>query len=108
MKVFETFESSGQNLSNSLSILKQQVYSSPNLVSLVSFMKDTSSVHFSSSNIYFAQKEPIQVTIFETFTCSGQYLSNSLYMSICKRQVNSSPNFVPLFSFMKDNSSVLF
>ena len=29
-------------------------------------------------------------------------------MSILKRQVDSSPNFVSLFSVMKDNSSVLF
>ena len=29
-------------------------------------------------------------------------------MSILKRQVNSSPNFTSLFSFTKDNSSVLF
>ena len=29
-------------------------------------------------------------------------------MSILKRQVDSSPNFASLFSFMKDNSSVLF
>ena len=33
---------------------------------------------FSSSNIYFAQKKPIKVNIFETFECSGQNLSNSL------------------------------
>ena len=33
---------------------------------------------FSSNNIYFVQKEPIKVKIFETFECSGQNLSNSL------------------------------
>ena len=33
---------------------------------------------FSSNNIYFAQKEPIKVKIFETSECSGQNLSNSL------------------------------
>ena len=32
---------------------------------------------FSSNNIYFAQKEPIKVKIFETFECSDQNLSNS-------------------------------
>ena len=32
---------------------------------------------FSSNNIYFAQKEPIKMKIFETFECSGQILSNS-------------------------------
>ena len=33
---------------------------------------------FSSHNIYFAQKEPITVKIFETLECSGQNLWNSL------------------------------
>ena len=41
-------------------------------------MKDYSSVLFSSNNIYFAQKEPIKVEIFETFECLGQILLNSL------------------------------
>ena len=31
----------------------------------------------SSNNIYFAQKEPIKMKIFETFKCSGQNSSNS-------------------------------
>ena len=30
-----------------------------------------------SNNIYFAQKEPIKMKIFETFKCSGQNSSNS-------------------------------
>ena len=59
-------------------ILKWQVNFSPNFVSFFSFMKDNSSVLFSSNNIYFAQKEPIKVKIFETFECSHQNLSNSL------------------------------
>ena len=33
---------------------------------------------FSSNNIYFAQKEPIKMKIFDTFECSGQILPNSL------------------------------
>ena len=33
---------------------------------------------FSSNIIYFAQKEPIKMKIFETLECSGQILSNSL------------------------------
>ena len=32
---------------------------------------------FSSNNIYFAQKEPIKMKIFETFNCLGQNSSNS-------------------------------
>ena len=59
------------------SILKQHVDSSPNFVSLCNFMKDNSSVLFSSSNIYFAQKEHIKMKTFETFKCLGQYLANS-------------------------------
>ena len=35
----------------------------------------------SSNNIYFVQKEPIKVKIFETSECSGQNLSNSLCQS---------------------------
>ena len=45
--------------------------------SLVSW-KITPLYLFSSSNIYFSQKEPIKVKMFETFKCSGQNLSNSL------------------------------
>ena len=59
-------------------ILKRQVDSSPNFVSLFSFMKDNFSVLFSSNNIYFAQKEPIKMEILETFECSGPILLNSL------------------------------
>ena len=79
VKIFETFECSGQNLSNSLcqfwndkSIPLQILY--PSSVS----WKITPLDFFSSSNIYFAQKETIKVKIFETFECSGQNLSNSL------------------------------
>ena len=40
--------------------------------------KATSLYFFSSNNIYFAQKDPIKVKIFETFERSGQNLLNSL------------------------------
>ena len=79
VKMFETFEWSGQNLWNSLyqfsnnkSIPLQILY--PSSVSC----KITPLYLFSSNNIYFAQKEPIKVNIFETFECWGQNLSNSL------------------------------
>ena len=79
VKIFETSECSGQNLSNSLyqfwndkSIPLQILY--PSLVSWAM----TPLYLFSSNNIYFAQKEPIKVNIFETFECWGQNLSNSL------------------------------
>ena len=76
---FDTLECSSENLPNSsyhFSNHKSVFFS--NFASLFSVMKDNSSVlFFSSNNIYFAQKEPIKVNIFETFKCSGQNLSNS-------------------------------
>ena len=78
VELFETFECSHQNLSNSLcqswnnkSIPLQILYPSSVL------WKITPLYFFSSNNIYFAQKEPIKMKIFETFKCSGQNLSNS-------------------------------
>ena len=79
VKIFETFECSGQNLSNSLcqfwngkSILLQILHPP-------SLSWNITPLHFfSSNNIYFAEKEPIKVKVFETFECSGQNLSNSL------------------------------
>ena len=126
-------------------------------------MKDNSSVLlFSSNNIYFVQKEPIKMKVFETFEFSGQNLSNSpcqfsndksiplqilyhssvswnitplyLYnllkrstsklkflrlvsarvkinqfpMSILKRKVNSSSSFASFFIVMTHNSFVNF
>ena len=40
--------------------------------------KITPPYFFNSNNIYFTQKEPIKMKIFETFECSGQNLSNFL------------------------------
>ena len=78
MKIFETFEGSGQNLSNFLcqfwndkAIPLQILY--PSSVS----WKTTPLYFFSSNNVYFAQKEPIKMKIFQTFKCLGQNLSNS-------------------------------
>ena len=78
MDIFETFKWSARNLSNFLcqflndkSIPLQILY--PPSVS----WKITPLYFFSSSNIYFAHEEPIEVKIFETFGCSGQNLSNS-------------------------------
>ena len=78
MKRFETFECSGQNLSNSLcqfwndkSIPLQILH--PSSVS----WKISPRYFFSSNNIYFAQNEHIKKKIFETFECSSQNSSNS-------------------------------
>ena len=82
VNIFETSKCSGQNFSNSLcqswnnkSIPLRILY--PSLVS----WKITLLHFFSSNNIYFAQKEPIKVKIFETFKCSVQNLSNSFCQS---------------------------
>ena len=78
VNIFETFECSGQNLSNSLcqfwndkSIPLQILYpySIPWNITPLYF--------FSSNNIYFAQKEHIKMNIFETFKNSGQNSWNS-------------------------------
>ena len=77
VKIFETFECSGQNLSNSLcqflnkSIPLQILY--PSSV----WWKITSLYFCSSNNIYFSQNEHIKLKIFETSKCSGQNSSNS-------------------------------
>ena len=75
---FDTFDCSGENLQNS--------YHFPSIKSLFLQILHHSSMSwkitplyfFSSNNIYFAQKEPIKIKIFETFECSGHILSNSL------------------------------
>ena len=79
MKIFETFECSGHNLSNFLcqfwndeSIPLQVLY--PSSIS----WKIIPLYFFSPNNTYFAHKEPIKVKIFETFECSGHNLSNFL------------------------------
>ena len=94
-----------------MSILKRQVDSSPSFASLFSFMKDYSSVLFSSNNIYFAQKEPIKVEIFETFECSGQILLNSLCQFSNDRSIplqilylsSVSWKIIPLYFFSSKN-----
>ena len=108
MKIFETFECSGQILLNSLcqfwndkSIPFQILY--PSSVS----WKITPLYFFSSDNIYFAQKELIKMKIFETFECSGQILSNSLCQFWNEESIPLQILY-PSSSFMKDYSSVLF
>ena len=106
MKIFETCECSGQILSNSLcqlwndeSIPLQILY--PPSVS----WKITSLYFFSPNNIYFGQKEPIRVHIFET-SVRSKFIK--FVMSILKWQVNSSSNFESFFIAMTRNSSVDF
>ena len=77
-KIFETFRFSGQNLShssgqfwNDKSLPLQILYHSS------ASWKITLLYFLAQKIIYFAQKEPIKVKIFETFNCWGQNLSNS-------------------------------
>ena len=79
VKTVETFERLGQNLSNSLcQFLNDKSIPLQILCPSSVSWKITPLYFFSSNNIYFAQKEPIKVKIFETFECPGQNLSNSL------------------------------
>ena len=79
MKIFETFKCLGQILSNSWCQFLNEESIPPQILypSSVSW-KIITLYFFSSNNIYFAQKEPIKMKIFETFKCSCQILSNSL------------------------------
>ena len=83
-----------------MSVLKQQVNSSPSFASLFSVMKKSPLYFFSSNNTYFTQKEHIKVKYFETFECSQPNLSNSLCQFWNK--------FTSFFIFMTHNYSVNF
>ena len=61
---------------------------------------------FSSTIIYFAQKEPINVQILRLSSVESKF--PKFLMSFFKAQVSSSSNFASFFSAMTDNSSVLF
>ena len=75
---FETFQCFGENLPNSpCHFWKHKSVFFSNFASIVSVMKDNSSVFSSSEIIYFGQKQPIKVQIFGTFDCLGQNSSNS-------------------------------
>ena len=112
VKIFETSECWDQNFSNYLcqfwndkSIPLQILY--PSSVS----SKITPLYFSSSSNIYFAQKEPIKVKFFETFECSGQKLSNSLCQfwnnQLIALQILYPSSFswkiIPLYFFSSNN-----
>ena len=78
VKIFGTFECSGQNLSNSLS----QFWNNKSIPLQILYpssvpWKITPLYFISSSNIYYAQRQHIKMEHFETFECLGQTLSNS-------------------------------
>ena len=70
MKIFETFEGSGQNLSNS----SCQFWNNKSIPLQILYLSSVSwniipLYFFSQKNIYFAHKEPIEMEIFETLEC---------------------------------------
>ena len=106
---FDTSECSGQNLPNSSchfssnkSVFLQILHHSSILWnwrviqnSWIQF--HTSLYFFSSNNIYFSKKEPIEVTLrnlWDFWVLLSKFVK--FLVSILKRQVDSSPNFVSL------------
>ena len=75
---FDTFEYSGENFQNSSChfLSNKSVFLQILHHSSLSW-KITPMYFLSSNNIYFSQKEHIEMNIFETFKCSGQNSSNS-------------------------------
>ena len=76
---FDIFECSRENLPNSSSFSKRN---KPVFLQILHHSsmswKITLFYSFSSNNIYFGQKEPIKVKMFDNLECSGQNLSNCL------------------------------
>ena len=102
---FETFERSGENLPNSFchfpnhkSVFLQILHHSSVSWKIISLY------FLSSNNIYFAQKEPINVKIFETGVFGSKFVQ--FLMSILKWQVDSSSNFSLFFSVITHNCSL--
>ena len=82
VKIYETFESPDQNLSNSLcQFLNGKSIPLQILYTYSISWKITPLYFFSSNNIYFVQKEHIKMKIFETFKCTGQNSSNSWHVN---------------------------
>ena len=77
MKIFETFECSGQNLSNSLCQFWNGKLIPLQILHPYSISWKITPIYFFRSNIYFAQKEHIKMKTLATFKCSDQNLSNS-------------------------------
>ena len=75
---FETCECSGKNLPSSSNYFPNHKSSFLQIFHHLSLLRKITPLHFLSSNIiYFGQKEPIKVHVFETSECSGQNSTNS-------------------------------
>ena len=98
MTIFETFECSDQILWNSLCKFWNELTPVQILYPSSASWKIIPLYSFSSKNVYFAEREPIKMTIFATFECSGQILSNSL----CQFSNNKS---IPLQIFYPSSVS---
>ena len=110
---FDTFECSGENFPNFSWHFrsKKSVFLSILHHSSMSW-KITPLYFFISSNIYFAQQEPIKVKILEAFECSDQNLSNSLCQFWNKKSItlqilypfSVSWKITPLYFFSSSNT----
>ena len=78
VKIFETFECSGQNLSNSLWEFWnfEWIRSLSKICISLCCHKENSLYFFSSNNVYFAQKELVKMKMFETFKYASQNSSD--------------------------------
>ena len=75
---FETFKCSGENFPNSLCHFWKQKSVFLQILHQYSVQSNIASLYFFSSNIiYFGQRKPIKVQMFEIFKCSGQNSSKS-------------------------------
>ena len=78
VQIFETFRCSGKNFPNSLCHFWKQKSVFLQILHQYSVLPNITPLYFFRSNIiYFVQKKPIKVQIFEIFECSGQNSSNS-------------------------------
>ena len=84
---FDTFECSCENLTNPPCHFPSNKSDFFQILHHSSMSWKITPLHFfSSNNIYFAQKKPIEQDIFETFECSAQ----NLFYSLCQSWNNRS------------------
>ena len=90
-----------------MSILKRQVSSSSDFSPFISVITYNSPVSLQLMHVLLWTKESHENTNFDTFKWFWWKFVKFL-MSFSKPQASFSSNFAWLFSFMKDNSSILF
>ena len=108
MKNFKTFKCSGQILSNSLC----QFWNDKS-IPLQIFYPSSASWKITPLHFFLAQtiyslliRSPLKWKLWDFRALRSKFVK--FFMPILKQRVDSSPNFVSLSSFMKDNSSLLF